>query len=115
MHTTKNKQTIEVVTVSEERRRRWSTAEKAALVRETYEPGMPRKRYSMRQYFPAGLTSRHMPPPSKYLSPVSLLGRACRINVSVRAMACPVSVSHFAHSGDTDKSIDICARFDATP
>ena len=40
MHTTKNKQTIEVVTVSEERRRRWSTAEKAALVRETYEPGM---------------------------------------------------------------------------
>jgi transposase len=40
MHTTKNKQTIEVVTVSEERRRRWSAAEKAALVRETYEPGM---------------------------------------------------------------------------
>ena len=37
---TRNKQTIEVVTVSEERRRRWSTAEKAALVRETYEPGM---------------------------------------------------------------------------
>lgn len=40
MHTTKSKQSIEVVTVSEERRRRWSTAEKAALVRETYEPGM---------------------------------------------------------------------------
>lgn len=40
MHTTKNKQAIEVVTVSEERRRRWSAAEKAALVRETYEPGM---------------------------------------------------------------------------
>lgn len=37
---TRNKQTIEVVTVSEERRRRWSTTEKAALVRETYEPGM---------------------------------------------------------------------------
>jgi transposase len=37
---TRNKQTIEVVTVSEERRRRWSTVEKAALVRETYEPGM---------------------------------------------------------------------------
>lgn len=37
---TRKKQTIEVVTVSEERRRRWSTAEKAALVRETYEPGM---------------------------------------------------------------------------
>lgn len=37
---TKNKQTVEVVTVSEERRRRWSAAEKAALVRETYEPGM---------------------------------------------------------------------------
>lgn len=39
MHTTKSKQSIEVVTVSEERRR-WSTGEKAALVRETYEPGM---------------------------------------------------------------------------
>jgi len=37
---TRNKETIEVVTVSEERRRRWSIAEKAALVRETHEPGM---------------------------------------------------------------------------
>jgi transposase len=39
VHMTRNKQTIEVVTVSEERRRRWSPEEKAALVRETYEPG----------------------------------------------------------------------------
>lgn len=37
---TSNKQTIEVVTVTEERRRRWSVQEKAALVKETYEPGM---------------------------------------------------------------------------
>jgi transposase len=37
---TKSRQTIEVVTVSDEKRRRWSAAEKAALVRETYEPGM---------------------------------------------------------------------------
>ena len=37
---TRNKQTIEVVTISQERRRRWSADEKAALVRETYEPGM---------------------------------------------------------------------------
>ena len=37
---TSNKQTIEVVAVSEERRRRWSVQEKAALVKETYEPGM---------------------------------------------------------------------------
>ena len=37
---TRNKQAIEVVTVSQERRRRWSAEEKAALVRETYEPGM---------------------------------------------------------------------------
>lgn len=37
---TSNKQTIEVVTVSEERRRRWSAQEKAALVKETYELGM---------------------------------------------------------------------------
>jgi transposase len=37
---TRNNQTIEVVTVPEERRRRWSVQEKAALVKETYEPGM---------------------------------------------------------------------------
>ena len=37
---TKSRQTIEVVTISDEKRRRWSAAEKAALVRETYEPGM---------------------------------------------------------------------------
>jgi len=37
---TRNNQTIEVVTVSEERCRRWSAQEKAALVKETYEPGM---------------------------------------------------------------------------
>jgi transposase len=37
---TRNNQTIEVVTVSEERRRRWSVQEKAALVKETYEPRM---------------------------------------------------------------------------
>ena len=48
---TSNKQTIEVVTVSEERRRRWSVQEKAALVKETYEPSMSvslvaRKHYS---------------------------------------------------------------------
>ena len=40
MASTNNKSTIEVVTVSEERRRRWSPAEKAELVRQTYEPGM---------------------------------------------------------------------------
>jgi transposase len=40
MTSTHNKSTIEVVTVSEERRRRWSAAEKAELVRQTYEPGM---------------------------------------------------------------------------
>jgi transposase len=40
INSTHNKSTIEVVTVSEERRRRWSPAEKAELVRQTYEPGM---------------------------------------------------------------------------
>lgn len=40
MNMTRNTQTIEVVTVSQERRRRWSAREKAALVKETYEPGM---------------------------------------------------------------------------
>lgn len=37
---TRNKQTIEVVGVYQERRRRWSAEKNAALVRETYEPGM---------------------------------------------------------------------------
>jgi transposase len=40
MTRTNNKQTIEVVSVTEQRRRRWSLTEKAALVRQTYEPGM---------------------------------------------------------------------------
>jgi transposase len=37
---TNNKQTIEVVPVSEQRRRRWSLTGKAALVRQTHGPGM---------------------------------------------------------------------------
>ena len=37
---TRNKQTIEVLMVSDERRRRWSADEKATLARETYKPGM---------------------------------------------------------------------------
>ena len=39
MHTTRNTETIEVIT-REQRRRRWSLAEKSALVRRTYEAGM---------------------------------------------------------------------------
>jgi transposase len=37
---TRNNEKIEVVTVTEQRRRRWSAQEKAELVRLTYEPGM---------------------------------------------------------------------------
>lgn len=40
MGMTRQKDTIEVVSVSEQRRRRWSLTEKAELVRRTYEPGM---------------------------------------------------------------------------
>jgi len=36
---TKSRQTNEAVTVNDEKRR-WSAAEKSALMRETYEPGM---------------------------------------------------------------------------
>ena len=39
MHTTRNAETIEVIT-SDQRRRRCSLAEKSALVRRTYEAGM---------------------------------------------------------------------------
>jgi transposase-like protein len=39
MTRTNDKQKIEVVSVTEQRRRRWSVSEKAALVRQTYEPG----------------------------------------------------------------------------
>ena len=38
VHTTRNTETIEVIT-REQRRRRWSLAEKSALVRRTYEAG----------------------------------------------------------------------------
>lgn len=37
---TRSKPTIKVVTVPEERSKHWFAAEKAALVREAYEPGM---------------------------------------------------------------------------
>ncbi len=50
MASTNNKSTIEVVTVSEQRRRRWSAAEKAELVRQNYEPGMSVS-LVLRQYF----------------------------------------------------------------
>jgi transposase len=40
MTKTNNTQTIEVVTITDQRRRRWSVSEKAALVRQTHEPGM---------------------------------------------------------------------------
>ena len=36
---TRHRETIEVIT-TDQRRRRWSLAEKSALVRRTYEPGM---------------------------------------------------------------------------
>ena len=39
MSTTRNTETIEVIT-RDQRRRRWSLAEKSALVRRTYEAGM---------------------------------------------------------------------------
>ena len=39
MNTTRNTETIEVIT-RDQRRRRWSLAEKSALVRRTYEVGM---------------------------------------------------------------------------
>lgn len=40
MNMTRNNEKIEVVTVTDQRRRRWSAQEKADLVRLTYEPGM---------------------------------------------------------------------------
>jgi transposase-like protein len=39
VNTTRNTETIEVIT-RDQRRRRWSLAEKSALVKRTYEPGM---------------------------------------------------------------------------
>ena len=39
MNTTRNTDTVEVI-LKDQRRRRWSLAEKQALVRRTYEPGM---------------------------------------------------------------------------
>ena len=39
MSTTRNTDTVEVI-MRDQRRRRWSLAEKSALVRQTYEAGM---------------------------------------------------------------------------
>lgn len=38
-HTDRDTETVEVI-LKDQRRRRWSLAEKSALVRRTYEPGM---------------------------------------------------------------------------
>ena len=40
MTRTNDKQTIELVSITEQRRRRWSVTEKAALMRQTHKPGM---------------------------------------------------------------------------
>ena len=39
MNTTRHAESVEVI-LKDQRRRRWSLPEKAALVRRTYEPGM---------------------------------------------------------------------------
>ena len=39
MNTTRHMESVEVI-LKDQRRRRWSLAEKSALVRRTYEPGM---------------------------------------------------------------------------
>lgn len=54
MSTHRHTDTVEVVT-SVQRRRRWSTAEKAALVRRTYEPGMSVSLVARQEGVSAGL------------------------------------------------------------
>jgi hypothetical protein len=71
---TRNKQTIEVVTVSEGRRRRWSTPKKAALVRETY--GLCRvvdqtARFPRKQHGPAQ-TGRTIPASAENWSAIDM-------------------------------------------
>lgn len=50
MNMTRNNEKIEVGTVTEQRRRRWSSQEKAELVRLTYEPGMSMSLVDRPQY-----------------------------------------------------------------
>lgn len=54
MSTTRHTETIEVVT-TDQRRRRWSVAEKAAFVRCTYEPGMTVSRVARQEGVAASL------------------------------------------------------------
>ena len=54
MNTTRHTESIEVV-VKDQRRRRWSLAEKAALVRRTYEPGMSVSLLARQEGVSAGL------------------------------------------------------------
>ena len=54
MNTTRHTDTVHVVT-ADQRRRRWSVAEKAALVRKTYEPGMSVSLVARQEGVSAGL------------------------------------------------------------
>lgn len=51
---TRHMESVEVV-VKDQRRRRWSLAEKAALVRRTYEPGMSVSLVARQEGVSAGL------------------------------------------------------------
>ncbi|WP_165946733.1 transposase, partial [Pseudomonas aeruginosa] len=51
---TRHTESVEVV-VKDQRRRRWSLAEKAALVRRTYEPGMSVSLVARQEGVSAGL------------------------------------------------------------
>ena len=54
MSTTSHTDTVHVIT-TDQRRRRWSVAEKAALVRKTYEPGMSVSLVARQEGVSAGL------------------------------------------------------------
>ena len=54
MSTTRHTDTVHVVT-TDQRRRRWTVAEKAALVRKTYEPGMSVSLVARQEGVSAGL------------------------------------------------------------
>ena len=54
MHTTRNAETLEIIT-REQRHRRWSLAEKSALVRRTYEAGMSVSLVAMQEGVAASL------------------------------------------------------------
>ena len=72
MNTTRHTESVEVI-FKDQRRRRWSLPEKAALVRRTYEPGMSVSLVARQEGVAASLLFLMLPP---YIRPRPIRNKA---------------------------------------